>query len=135
MIGSPELFPKTWKDIQMNAEKIITNKKALPWIAIWLFAFTGAMTSVKFIESASVYQIAALRFLCGTLVVVMLLWKNKITPFATKRFPLHFLNATCRALAVYCTYYAYGTLLLTFAAAIGYTIPLMAMGLAIQLLK
>lgn len=135
MIASPGQSPEAQKEIRMNAEKIITNKKALPWIGIWLLAFTGAMTSVKFIESASVYQVAALRFLCGTLVVAMLLWKNRITPFATKRFPLHFLNATCRALAVYCTYYAYGTLLLTFAAAIGYTRPLMAMGLAILLLK
>ena len=111
------------------------NIKVLPWIGIWLFSFTGAMTAMKFLEQATFYQAVGIRFAWGSLLVSALLFKQKIIPFRTTQFPLHLLNATCRTLAVYCTYYAYSTLLMTFAASIGYTRPMMAMVLAMLLLK
>lgn len=68
-------------------------------------------------------------------IAPLLLGQGRDKPLKTKKMHLHGLNAVFRVVAIWATYYAYSRLPMGLAASIGYTGPMMAIILAMILLR
>ena len=101
----------------------------------WAACFSAAMSLVKNLEGVPIATVVFVRFACSVLLVLPLLLSQKKETIGTKKVHFHGLNAVFRVVAIWSTYYAYSKLPMGLAASIGYTGPMIAIVLAMFLLR
>lgn len=109
--------------------------KSVLWIMLWALAFATSMSLVKLLYNTKMEMVVFVRFLFGVVVILPVLGKRGGQVLKTERTLKHLGNSIFRVLAVWATYYAYANLPLTVAVSVGFTGPVMAIILAILLLK
>jgi drug/metabolite transporter (DMT)-like permease len=109
--------------------------RAMIWALVWAASFTGAMSLVKTLEHASTSVVVFSRFLTALALTLPVALRTPVEDLKTKRFRLHLANVLLRCAAIWCTYYAYSTLPMAFAASIGFTGPMLSVLFASIFLK
>lgn len=109
--------------------------QSILWMFAWAGCFSLAMSLVKSLDNVPIATVVLVRFSFAIVLILPLLLSKKSKPIATKKLPFHGLNALFRVVAIWATYYAYAKLPMGFAASIGYTGPMLAIILAIFILK
>ncbi len=102
----------------------------------WAASFSVAMALLKSLESLPIATVVFVRFALSILFIAPLLFGSSHTqPLKTQKMHLHALNALFRVIGIWATYYAYSRLPMGLAASIGYTGPMIAIILAMVLLR
>ena len=105
------------------------------WMLAWAGFFSLAMSMVKTLENVPTATVVFVRFVLSIILIIPLLLRQKKGTIATKKIYFHGMNAVFRIIAIWSTYYAYSKLPMGLAASIGYTGPMIAIVLAIFLLR
>lgn len=102
----------------------------------WAASFSTAMALLKSLETLPIATVIFVRFALSLVFIApLLLSQGRDSPLKTTKWHLHGLNAVFRVIAIWATYYAYSRLPMGLAASIGYTGPMMAIVLAMILLR
>jgi len=117
-------------------QKFIPNRLvSISWMFAWASVFSITMALVKCLENTPTTTVVFVRFLCATLLMIPFLLKQGKALVRTERLPLHLLNVLFRCGAIGATYYVYAKLPLAFATALGFTGPMIAVLLALFILR
>jgi drug/metabolite transporter (DMT)-like permease len=115
--------------------RIPDHLQSIFWMFAWALFFSGAMALVKCLACTPTITIVLIRYVFSILLITPFLLRLKRTEIVTQQLPRHGLNAFLRVVAIFSTYYAYAKLPLAFAASIGFTGPMIAIILAMFILR
>lgn len=102
----------------------------------WAASFSIAMALLKSLESVPIATVVFVRFALSIVFILPLLFaQGRNSRLKTTKIHLHGLNAIFRVVGIWATYYAYSRLPMGLAASIGYTGPMIAIILAMVLLR
>ncbi len=105
------------------------------WMFAWAGFFSFAMSLVKTLEEVPIATVVFIRFSFAIILILPLLLRQGKGTIATGKIHFHGMNALFRVIAIWATYYAYSKLPMGLAASIGYTGPMIAIVLAMFLLR
>ncbi len=124
------------KNLRISKIFIPHRLQSIFWMFAWAASFSTAMALLKSLETLPIATVIFVRFALSLVFIApLLLGQGRDKPLKTKKMHLHGLNAVFRVVAIWATYYAYSRLPMGLAASIGYTGPMMAIILAMILLR
>lgn len=115
--------------------KLTPQVRSILWIFAWALCFSGAVSLVKLIPKINTATIISGRFLISFMLMLPLIARSGAGAFKSQQLPRQILNSVFRTGAIWSTYYAYAKLPMALVASIGFTDPMIAITLAILLLR
>jgi len=134
--GYIEREPFDFNNLRIIVIFIPHRLQSIFWMFAWAASFSTAMALLKSLGSLPIATVIFVRFALSLVFIApLLLSQGRDKPLKSTKMRLHGLNAIFRVIAIWATYYAYSRLPMGLAASIGYTGPMMAIVLAMILLR